>query len=156
MSGRRFRYALESVLRRREWRVDELRRELAEQNEQLERQEAMLRGLDDRAQAALAEWRAQCGDGQLLHPARSAMYGAYLEHLRRESAREAATLASLRAGRDELIDTLAGAIREHDAVQRHKDEQQRQFRRDQNVALGKEIEDHWITLWNRRANANPT
>lgn len=153
---RQFEYALEPVRLQRTWKRSELQMQLAEQNMKLARQEQAISDLQGQVEAGLMEWRNLTVPMQVLRPEALAAYAGYLAQLGRKIHDAQATCTSIEQERERIAALLAWAMRELDAVERHKTDRHTDYRFEQHKADGIEADDHWSILKNRSTHVGQT
>lgn len=149
---RRFRYVLEPVRLQRAWSLLDLRQQLAACNAAVAAQERKTGELQRQAEAVRQEWRELAGPARVLRPDMLKGYSAYLAQLERGLAEATAALAARERERAHAALLVAQAMRELDAVERHKADQHADFVAAGDKAQMRDADDHWSILRTRRAH----
>lgn len=150
---RRFTYVLEPVRLQRSWSLTELRRQLAERNGALAKQEHEVGQRERQLEEVRREWRELAGPARVLRLDTLAAYSGYLAQLERGLEEARAVLTTLQREREDTAVLVARAARELDAVERHKADLRADFIADQGKAQMRDADDHWSILRNRSAHA---
>lgn len=146
MTARGFRYALEPVRQVRQWALDGLASELAAANEALAVQRRELERLAGLERAAQAEWNALGPAGQAMPAERFAQLARYLGDCRQRQQAQAGAVRDAELALDAVQQQLAAARRELDAVEEHKQQAQRQYRRLRQDGEIKAADELWNVL----------
>lgn len=146
MSRARFRYQLEPILLTRQWTLDALRAELAEQNAAIVRQQESIDAVQRESDALAREWSGLAAAGQAVSVERFARTTRYLSELARRVREQDAELQRLSTARDELIDKVVMSQREVEAVEQHRDEMKQKFVQLRLSGDFKVADDQWNTL----------
>lgn len=146
MSRARFRYQLEPILLTRQWTLDALRAELAEQNAAIVRQQESIDAVQRESDALAREWSGLAAAGQAVSVERFARTTRYLSELARRVREQDAELQRLSTARDELIEKVVMSQREVEAVEQHRDEMKQKFVQLRLSGDFKVADDQWNTL----------
>lgn len=147
--SRRFKYALEPVRLQRTWTRSDLQTRLAEHNAKLAQHALLMLELDGQAETAMQGWRALAAPARTLHPEALSAYSAYLGQVDGRIEQARTKRVELEREREQVVALLAQAMRELDAVERHKAERRLDFRMEQGKNEGAEADDQWSILKNR-------
>lgn len=146
MSRARFRYQLEPILLTRQWALDALRAELAEQNAAIARQQESIDAVQQESDVLAREWSGLAAAGQAVSVERFARTTRYLSELARRVREQDAELQRLNTARDELIEKVVMSQREVEAVEQHRDEMKQKFVQLRLSGDFKVADDQWNTL----------
>lgn len=146
MSRARFRYQLEPIRLTRQWALDALRAELAEQNAAIVRQQESIDAVQQESEALAREWSGLAAAGQAVSVERFARTTRYLSELARRVREQEAELQRLNTTRDELIEKVVMSQREVEAVEQHRDEMKQRFVQLRLSGDFKVADDQWNTL----------
>jgi uncharacterized protein YhaN len=144
--GRRFRYALEPVLRERRWERDALLAELGQQSAAIAREQEALAALRGQAVALSDQWTGRAAAAGALPVDSFARVTRYLSQLAGQARAKDAELTRLAAGRDALVERMVPAQRALDAIERHRDRMHGLFVRLDQSGEFKLADDRWNTL----------
>lgn len=136
-----FHYALQPILLTRQWALDRLRMDLAESNVAWSEQDRVVRGLLQRQQASMDEWNGLNG---ATHSVDSFMrLSRYIDDCGRQVKVQQRLLDELAQHRDALIDQVCHAQQALEAMQKHRQEMQSQFRQARASLDFKDADDQW-------------
>jgi hypothetical protein len=105
-------------------------------------------------EAALREWAALSAPSRALDPAMVLAHAHHADRLQRQLLAKRQALEELRASRDETLVRLAAAMREHEALQDHRQEQRTLFVAAQVSDECKAADDQWVSSQNRRRDVH--
>jgi chromosome segregation ATPase len=148
---RRFRYVLEPVRLQRDWSLMDLRQRLAACNAAVAAQERKTGELQGQAESVRQAWREIAGPARALRPDTLQGYSSYLAQLERGLAEAAEALAARERERAHAALAVAQAMRELDALERHKADRHADFIAAGDKAQMRDADDHWSILRTRRA-----
>jgi flagellar export protein FliJ len=147
MSGRnRFRYALEPVLRTRQWELDALLLELGNLNAVLAALRAELAQLDEESRQTAAAWTAHAAAAASIAVGQLALVTRYVQELAEQALAKQQAIAAQERERDALIARVMASQRSVEAVEKHRDESEAAFIKLQLSSEFKVLDDHWSTL----------
>jgi hypothetical protein len=142
----RFQYALQPVLLRRQWDLDELKLDLNLINESLNRLTQERTDLQRESERVGNEWSNQSKSASNIVVERLTTVVYYLEDLARQIKERSAKIDELKVERETMIDRIALAQRGLEAIEQHRDEMSESYLKH---ILNKEFklaDDHWTTL----------
>lgn len=142
----RFQYALEPMLLTRQWDLDALLLQLAEQNAAVAQLAALQEAVHASSLAAARAWQEASGDGKAHSVDAFVLHSRYAADLARQAREHAASMEQLVLRRDELIADVVQAQRGVEAAQQHRDAMKAQFVRQRLSGDFKLADDQWNTL----------
>jgi hypothetical protein len=119
-AARGFRYALEALLRKREWELEAARLELAETLRAVKRTQDHLDALEIRFAAARHEWSRRAGEGRGFDLHWQRVASAYLAELTRETAVAHAQLEMLQREGETAMGKVGDAHLALEALAKHR------------------------------------
>lgn len=146
-----FRYALEPLRLTRSWALDAALAGLAAHNGRIAERRAALEQVLEQMAHARAEWLAAQATGTALALGPMALLGRFLRDGARRRLGLERELAELESERVLLAQQAEAARRALDAVDQHRDDARRAYRRARAEADLKTADDHWNVLHGRRA-----
>jgi hypothetical protein len=142
----RFHYALEPVLLTRQWDLDALMLELAEQNAAIARQTALQDAVQASQTSAAQAWEEASSGGKAQTVDAFVIHSRYAADLARQAREHATRMDELVLRRDALIADVVQAKRGVEAAEQHRDEMKAQFVRQRLSGDFKVADDQWNTL----------
>lgn len=146
MRARGFRYVLEPVRQVRRWAVDGLVAELAAAHAALAAEQGEYERLAALERAARAEWNALGAAGQAMRAEQLALAARYLGDCRRRQQAQADAVLAAEQALAAVQQQVQAARCELDAVEEHRLQAQRDFRRQRQDGEIKAADELWNVL----------
>ena len=144
--NRKHAYPLTPVLLQRQWALDVLLLDLNKANGELLAMKSDLSCLERDIDIVVCEWNRQSENAERIAVDRFSIVTRYLRELAGRRMMKQAAIAAFEKKRDELIDHVALAQRELEAIESHRDDFEAGFVKARLATEFKHADDQWMIL----------
>ncbi|NEX63029.1 hypothetical protein [Noviherbaspirillum galbum] len=149
-----FRYALEPLLRQRDWECQQLSADLAVVTTAIAALQSRVDGIDGDMLAASDNARQDAVAGALPCASRLVIASRYLRELSARRGRVAAELKESECNRDRLIEQILALRKALDRLKQHKQEAADRFAASLQSREMRDADDHWLVLSKYKESAD--